>query len=33
MDLVLSFILSVAAGVVSNCISEWLDGERKDSKH
>lgn len=33
MDLVLSFILSVAAGVVSNYISKWLDGEHKDSKH
>ena len=33
MDLVLSFILSVAAGVVSNCISKWLDGKHKDSKH
>ena len=33
MDLVLSFILSVAAGVVSNYISKWLDGKHKDSKH
>ncbi len=33
MDMVLSFILSVAAGVVSNCISKWLDGKHKDSKH
>ena len=24
---------SVAAGVVSNCISKWLDGSNKDSKH
>ena len=33
MDLVLSFILSVAAGVVSNYISKWLDGKHKDSNH
>ena len=33
MDLALSFILSVAAGVVSNYISKWLDGSNKDSKH
>lgn len=33
MNTILSFVLSVAAGVVSNCISKWLDSERKDSKH
>ena len=33
MNIILSFVLSVAAGVVSNCISKWLDGEYKDSKH
>ena len=34
MDLVLSFILSVAAGVVSNCISKWLGRLlNKDCKH
>ena len=33
MNTILSFVLSVAAGVVSNCICKWLDGEHKDSKH
>ena len=33
MELFVSFVLSVAAGVVSNYISKWLDGEHKDSKH
>lgn len=33
MNTILSFVLSVAAGVVSNYISKWLDGEHKDSKH
>ena len=33
MELFVSFVLSVAAGVVSNCISKWLDGKHKDSKH
>jgi len=28
-----SFLLSVAAGVVSNYICKWLDGWKKDSKH
>ncbi len=32
MELFVSFVLSVAAGVVSNCISKWLDGERKALK-
>ena len=29
----LSFLLSVAAGVIANCISKWLDEWDKDSKH
>lgn len=33
MELFVSFVLSVAAGVVFNCISKWLDGKHKDSKH
>ena len=33
MNTILSFVLSVAAGVVSNYISKWLDGKHKDSKH
>ena len=33
MNTILSFVLSVTAGVVSNYISKWLDGEHKDSKH
>ena len=33
MNTILSFVLSVAAGVVCNCISKWVDGEHKDSKH
>lgn len=33
MELFVSFVLSVAAGVVSNYISKWLDGKHKDSKH
>jgi len=33
LELFVSFVLSVAAGVVSNCISKWLDGKHKDSKH
>ena len=32
---VLSFLLSVAAGVVANYVYKWLDeqNEKKDSKH
>ena len=29
MDLVIIFCLSIAAGVVANYISKWLDGQRK----
>ena len=30
---ILSFLLSVAAGVVANYIYKWLDEQDKDSKH
>ena len=30
---ILSFLLSVAAGVVANYIYKWLDERDKDSKH
>lgn len=33
MDEIIAFMLSVAAGVVSNYIYKWLDGHDKDSKH
>ena len=33
MESMFSFILSVAAGVISNYISKWLDGQFKDGKH
>ena len=33
LDSILSFLVSVAAGVIANCISKWLDGCSKDSKH
>ena len=33
MSEILSFVLSVAAGVVANYIYKWLDEQDKDSKH
>lgn len=30
---ILSFLLSVAVGVVANYIYKWLDEQNKDSKH
>ena len=33
VETVFTFILSVAAGVVSNCISKWLDDQFKAGKH
>ena len=33
LDSILSFLVSVAAGVIANCISKWLDGCGKDSEH
>ncbi len=33
MNGIISFALSVAAGVVANYIYKWLDGQNKDSKH
>ena len=33
MEMVVSFILSVAAGVVSYYICKWLDGWLKGRKH
>lgn len=33
METMISFVLSVAAGVVSNRISKWLDSQFKVSKH
>ena len=33
MTLVVSFILSVAAGVVANYICKWLDDQFKAGKH
>ena len=32
MDLALSFIVAVAAGVVCHYIIKWLDGDHKDNK-
>ena len=33
MNFIISFTLSVAAGVVANYIYKWLDEQDKDSKH
>ena len=33
METMISFVLSVVAGVVSNCISRWLDSQFKAGKH
>ena len=33
MSEILSFVLSVAAGVVANYIYKWLDEQDKDGKH
>ncbi len=33
MEQVVSFILSIAAGVVSNYICKWLDEQFKAGKH
>lgn len=33
MELLFSFILSVAAGVTSNYICKWLDAQFKAGKH
>ena len=33
MNSIFSFLLSVAASVIANYISKWLDGKHKDSKH
>ena len=33
MDQLFSFILSVAAGVVADYISKWLDDQTKAGKH
>ena len=33
METVISFVLSVIAGVVSNHISKWLDNQFKAGKH
>ncbi len=32
MDIVVSFLVAVTAGVVSHCISKWLDSDKKDNK-
>ena len=33
MSEILSFVLSVAAGVVANYVYKWLDEQDKDGKH
>ena len=33
LNSIFSFLLSVAASVIANYISKWLDGSNKDSKH
>lgn len=33
VETLISFILSIAAGVVSNYISKWLDEQFKADKH
>ena len=33
METVISFVLSVIAGVVSNRISKWLDNQSEAGKH
>ena len=32
MDIIISFLVAVMAGVVSHCISKWLDSDKKDNK-
>lgn len=32
MDFIISFVLSVMAGVASNYICKWLDGQHKSDK-
>ncbi len=33
MDSLFTFILTVAANVVADCISKWLDDQTKPGKH
>ena len=33
MDAIISFALSVGAGILANYICKWLDGQFKDGKH
>ena len=33
METLVSFILTVAANVVADCISKWLDDQTKAGKH
>ena len=33
MENLVTFILTVAANVVADCISKWLDSWTKDGKH
>ena len=33
MDTLFTFILNVAANVVADCISKWLDGQFRPGKH